>query len=68
MWIKPLDETTERSRIIDVRKQMWCYLTPEEPILSEEVFDARVVSDDQTILSHDFLITEDNQGTMIGLK
>ncbi len=66
MQIKPLDETIEQSSMIDVWKQMWCYLTPEEPILSEEAFDARVVRGDQTVLSRDFLIAEDNQGSIMG--
>ncbi|MFX0181435.1 MAG: GNAT family N-acetyltransferase [Candidatus Hodarchaeota archaeon] len=66
MRIKPLDETIERSSMIEVWKQMWSYLTPEGPILSEEAFDAIVVRDDQTVLSRDFLIAEDSQGSIIG--
>ena len=66
MRIRPLDETIERSSLIDVWKQMWSYLTPEEPILSEETFKAMMIRDNQTVLSRDFLIAEDNQGTIIG--
>ncbi|MFX1255603.1 MAG: hypothetical protein ACFFCZ_28630, partial [Promethearchaeota archaeon] len=66
MRIKPLDETIEWSSIVDVWKQMWHYLISEEPILSEEEFDAMLAREDQTVLSHDFLIAEDNQGTLIG--
>jgi len=62
MQIKPVDETSDRVRMIEDWKQMWEYLTPEKPILSEETFDAIVIRDDQTVLSRDFLIAEDNQG------
>ncbi|MFX0123505.1 MAG: GNAT family N-acetyltransferase [Candidatus Hodarchaeota archaeon] len=66
MQIKPLDETIERSNLIDVWRQMWGYLTPEESILSEEAFNAIVVRDDLTVLYRDFLIAVDNQGSIIG--
>jgi hypothetical protein len=63
MQIKSLDGTIERSRIIDVWKQMWCYLNPEETELTEEEFDAIFARDDQTLLSRDFLRQKIIKGT-----
>ncbi|MFX0093703.1 MAG: GNAT family N-acetyltransferase [Candidatus Hodarchaeota archaeon] len=66
MRIKQLEETHERSSIVAVWKKMWQYLNPDEPVLSEEVFDAILARENQTVLSHDFLIAEDSQNSIIG--
>ncbi|MFX0209636.1 MAG: GNAT family N-acetyltransferase [Candidatus Hodarchaeota archaeon] len=66
MRIKPLNVIIERSYIIDIWKQMWNHLMPEEPTLSEEEFDTLFAREDQTVLDRDFLIAKDNQGKAIG--
>ncbi|MFX1285043.1 MAG: GNAT family N-acetyltransferase [Promethearchaeota archaeon] len=66
MQIKPLNASIERSNIVDIWKQMWNHLMPEEPTLTGEEFNTLLIREDQTVIERDLLVTVDNQEKIIG--
>ncbi|MFX0030572.1 MAG: hypothetical protein ACFE8B_15275, partial [Candidatus Hermodarchaeota archaeon] len=66
MKIRPFDETIDKSRIIEVLDKVIKFENPALGINEEQFNAAFEFEGEQTNLSRDFLVAEDNNGKIIG--
>ncbi|UCE12178.1 MAG: GNAT family N-acetyltransferase [Candidatus Heimdallarchaeota archaeon] len=60
-------EKIDRKIMIELMNQTIQHFNPENPsFINEEQLDYELTNNDLTVLSRDFLIAEDNQGTRVG--
>ncbi len=68
MKIRPFDETIDKARVIEVLDRVLKYENPALGINEEQFNAALEFGGEQTILSRDFLVAEDNEGKIIGFS
>lgn len=66
MKIRPFDETIDKIRVVEVLDQVLKYDNPALGIDEDQFNAALTFEGEQTILSRDFLVVEDNKGKIIG--
>lgn len=66
MLIRPFNEDTDKTRIVEVWNKVLKDMNPSWTINEEELDAGLAVEGDQTDPKHDWLVAEDNKGKIIG--